>query len=648
MRQRRELIPELHDTLKITKLPHSLMKGGKPYPLPLIPATRTWEGIANHHVPENHLGCPFDRDTFILNFADNQAASFSRYLGEKRKRITSNKFPNRPYIYKLWNPGVIDSKEDLRLEKNHEIKELLEFLNKDPDFQEFEKEKDGKYWRICHRRPEDIHWWRNITSLYSHMVITGKLYRLIQQSRINQLKPEELKEIDENKKNKTKLRRIISRLTREKEKNWQVYLAHLRLTFHQQPFRVRDFHIFDKLREAIKKIMEDFPDNVLMTFDDQIIMLYDQPEFVEEKILPLTPNFLVTELSCRRSFAEMDGKPDPKAVCGGEQVKKHYPYLPPTIEPPICEICQMAHADRVWPDDYVKDHAEVAEDRREDLCSHCFELRREKSPLKKLEAWSGQSKEGKEEPSKSRNETSEALVAWVRHSLDYEALLAALQELHWQYLQPANDMWDGELKIEKKDAAVKFSLLQEFAQEYELMVKKFNELLQTRFGADNFEPVNDHLACLRLSRRRQAMDILEQYYYALEMNMPKLRDLKDSPFFLGIALCPAKFPFFQAWRELNKLPKDRRQVEVSLIGHGSLVTDMKNLDLLLAAAEPPYSKTALYNLAEVARMSESLAQLKFGDHRDKQSQTYKKIRELVKPLGLDFRSILTLAHLLED
>jgi len=69
---------------------------------------------------------------------------------------------------------------------------------------------------------------------------------------------------------------------------------------------------------------------------------------------------------------------------------------------------------------------------------------------------------------------------------------------------------------------------------------------------------------------------------------------------------------------------------------------------MLLADKTYYRKSALHNLAEIAKISESLAKLKFKDRSDKKDYwTYKKLEENLANL-MDFRSILTFAKLLED
>jgi hypothetical protein len=86
------------------------------------------------------------------------------------------------------------------------------------------------------------------------------------------------------------------------------------------------------------------------------------------------------------------------------------------------------------------------------------------------------------------------------------------------------------------------------------------------------------------------------------------------------------------------------------MGHGRMVFQNRNLDHLVQVAEEKnFNKTALYRLAELARVSEALSETIYQDFRHKDAPAYRRIREMVQePLGLNFQSMLTLAHLMED
>jgi len=86
-------------------------------------------------------------------------------------------------------------------------------------------------------------------------------------------------------------------------------------------------------------------------------------------------------------------------------------------------------------------------------------------------------------------------------------------------------------------------------------------------------------------------------------------------------------------------------VHVNLAGRGRLTTTLQMLPKVLAVTSM-HNRSALYKLAEVARVSESLAWLKMNDKEDNDSGLYRRMRQELLPFGLDYHSLLTLAKIL--
>jgi hypothetical protein len=469
------------------------------------------------------------------------------------------------------------------------------------------------------------------------MVVTGKFYRFFNKS----------KEIIDESTVDWRTPNSVANLIKCLEQKWFLYIALLQFDFHQEPFRTKDLAIFDQRQEAIKRIKDKFPDQVLMDFDDKILLVYDDPNAIKE-IAGLAEGFLLKEISSPAVALENmkladpanpEGLKDPQPVI---PIVHYDPDLPPEIAPDLCEICQMAPAAATW-------HEAVNEGRKEELCTRCYEVRQRPIGLLKLSQWS-ESEEG-------------VLVGWVRHALDYEKLIKALKFLFSQYLMAHYHVSPGDTL--KEVTQLTFSLIEEFSCDYRKFVAAFNRKLQSGLQEGNekeqqaiYEPVNDWLACVKLTKRSDFLKIVKAYQETLQIYFPQLKNLPpqggstlplegSSPFSLGVALCPAKFPFFQIWRQFKQ---QKHEVEICLMGHGRMVFQNRNLDHLVQVAEEKnFNKTALYRLAELARVSEALSETIYQDFRHKDAPAYRRIREMVQePLGLNFQSMLTLAHLMED
>jgi len=70
---------------------------------------------------------------------------------------------------------------------------------------------------------------------------------------------------------------------------------------------------------------------------------------------------------------------------------------------------------------------------------------------------------------------------------------------------------------------------------------------------------------------------------------------------------------------------------------------------LIIAKEGRYRKSAFYKLAEISKLSEKLAEIKFNDRSEKADfENYDILKRNLLPIGMDFSSILTFIKLLEE
>lgn len=603
----RELIPELHDCLKLTTLQHNFSDFDRF--LNYAPNTRTWNGVIQHHckIPkpgeEAFPAWPTDRETFLLHIADGFASGFSRhaqsYKGEKSFTV-----------HKLWNPRQIT--EDLRLKKDEDIIQLLRIYAKDPSFEDFKK----KYERILTSRAEDAHPGMNITSLLTHMVLTGKIYRVFKSSKILQVTDAEIGNSVE----------AVFKLTDKKSREWKMNLARFKFYFNQNPFRVRDLSIFDLLNETISEIKRKFSDNVLFASTDEILMFYDEHDKVMNEVRSIVgKNCLFSFVEFGQRPVEEIKKPEPASLSGC-QPETIYPLLQESISPPICEICQMSSATKIWPDDYHAQFGLISDgiEGTEHLCDDCFQIRSRPSKLRKLSKWSEENTD----------------VVWLKITLNYECLTNTLQKLYYNYLKKSNP------KTQEKDAEVRFSLIYEFQQDYDVFLGQINRNLVQIFGDETIEEVLNDLYCIKTSEFKDIFKLLKLFNENMNKYFPEFMKILNGPIRFGIVHCGAKFPYFQTWRELKEQACD---LLIVLMGHGVIRTSLKYVDHLIIAKEGRYRKSAFYKLAEISKLSEKLAKIKFNDRSEKADfENYDILKRNLLPIGMDFSSILTFIKLLEE
>src|SRR3989338_4869233 len=393
----RKLIPELHDCLKLTTLQHNFSDFDRF--LKYTPNTRTWKGVLQHHCKASKEGeesfpaWPTDIETLLLHIADGMSANFSRHTQNYKGETSFT-------LYKLWNSDAL--KEDKRLKEDKKIIELLKFYATDPTFEDLIKQ----YGYILKSRPEDAHAGMNITSLYTHLVLTGKFYN-----------------------------------------------------------------------------------NLLFLNSNEVLIFFDDKSILEKIETIAKQNGLwLSATWVRKPLIEIKSS-EPSKIAGNRS-EHLYGILQSIISPPLCEICQMAPADKIWPSDYLKqfeEDTEVIDEGTENLCNNCFSIRNRPSKLKKLKKWT---------------EAENVSVVWIKLNLNYDLLTKVLYKLYLDYLKKSNP------KVRIEDAEVRFSLIYEFQQDYNEFLEELRNGLFESFGHDCVETILKDMFCLKIEKIRDVFKIL--------------------------------------------------------------------------------------------------------------------------------------------
>ncbi len=365
-----------------------------------------------------------------------------------------------------------------------------------------------------------------------------------------------------------------------------------------------------------------------------------------------------------------------------------YSTLPEKFGASICEICQMEEGAMDWPRDYVLDIKgerlcdrcrPIVEDAvwppdsallcpqclallgdwlegrtgREVLGPNCYALRREGVRLKKLDTWTDRPQEQ---------------VAWVRVVLNLPQLIKSLETLYSDYVQQvAPDLLTSENK-----PALRMSVVAEFQWDYEEFLRRFNAALIDHFGVDNVEQVfgtdTSDLLCVRLNSPRELLCILKLYQDLVchapagrgnrnkffcrhaahrrhvQPFFPAFTALPASPVQLMVTASRAHYPFSQHWRQMER-ERGHDDVYLHVVGSGEMRISLQALGTVLQKAEYRHRR-AFHTLGQIARLSEALARLRMHDRGDRQQWIYRRLRDDLLPLGLDYRSILTLVKIM--
>jgi len=636
----RELVPELHDLLKLTRLKHDISDWTDDFDTfqPFFPNTKSWRGVKQHHCADwCNMGFPTEPDTFYLCIADDLASQVSRLGIEIPKSSILAEESSYSKVDKLWKP-LEGRAEDIRLQADNDIISLLKFCATDPSWKEFLK----KYKFILKNRAEDAHQGKNITSLYTHCRLSGQFYRILKNSPKCVISQDELEDKDFEQ-----IKSLIGDITNR----WQLMVARCKIHFLQKPFRARDLNIFGTLEDLVEEICTCCPDNVLFRTSNELLLVLFDDDQLSSVIEKAHQRGLWVEVSKnQRPIRELQPKPESMAKV---TLKYENLYrLPQEISPPICQLCQAAKATKRWPEDYVLSHRElcrqcqellsqntlssvvdllceadraklediIAELLTEELCENCFCLRARETKLPKMEKWSRE---------------KESKLAWLKLNLDFDQLLEGLKNL---YLSKFASSFPSER------AEIRFSVIGEFQEDYSHFLEELKRQIRNNFGVENVENILNDFCCIRIEKFKQTLEIFQIYYSLMSKFFPAFLNLESSPLKIAIVCANVKFPFFEVWRIIDGAQED---IFVTLQGKWTIRAPIKALEFLIKAANMQYRKSALHKLTKIEETSETLAELTFQNRKDEDHRTYSGLARTLRP-SLDFSSIFAFARLMGD
>ncbi len=658
------MVPEMHDIGKLVD--GAIMGKGHDFAdindsyKTEIWENANWKAIKYHHeVPDRYRG---DLDLFLLRLSDRMASAVSRMLQEEEKKefekVKKDEERKKPSICKLWNTKaevtqlISDSKEFL---------ELIDFVNSysSNDCNQY-FEKYGKKLREC---PEDKLPGLNVTSLYTHSKLVGKLYRFFEKYK------------DDIKDNETTLRQI--RDVKKAESNYMLKLVRGKIRFHLAPVRARDLNIFTSEEKMVNSLKQ--RDEVLFCTSDEFLAvlpankditgIFDKMEEslyldTEEAQAVLyeaypTPEAVKTRFERRNSNKFRGAKKfdySEKVVCPGLTTQIQH----------ICDLCQMYEATKEFPRDYVydnlcenckdavkkeeypfsldklcdncknKNEKWLEETISENLCINCFNLRKEEPRAPKIIEWSESDEDVK--------------VVWIKISLDIEELQRTLEKLYEAYLK--------ERGFEKRrEGEIRFSVLSEFQSVYdEFLIELMSEdkgydkkEVRGKF-ADEFDSVNcqwilPDFFCIKIERTSEIKKIIEIYNSLFAEYFPKFKEGEESPIKLAISCSGIKFAFFWHWKFLESPESD---INLNLVGKGEMHLNMNQLDEILNLDLKRLGTASLHKLSKVAEVSRRLSKILLYDKGDyRLYDEYKGLRRLVDG-GIDFPNILTYAKMMSE
>lgn len=613
------------------------------------PTSPSWWGqfsdevksLTSTKVPKNYIS-----DVLLTNIADELSASISRtWPGSQnfQNRKKEGRFVTEG-IYVLWNPDyyrkrVDEGKKWAAFNTLEDLKEMFYFINECNSPEKFFE----KYEENLRLTAEDKSVPINIVDLYTHLELTGKIYRVLKKhsQTIEDNGTLYLKYLED--KIQTLNKATGGRINEPTKKGEWIYrLIFCYINFPQSLSRLQDLNVFRKRADLIKSFSDDEnkKDYVLFFTDDFMCLFIPRED--ELKIKELLRSFLdagfiidykemeaelnLLTSSMERTYEKFHSRESSRYLKLYE--KNLIPNFPETINPPLCDSCQMRYGK-----ERIKDQVQ------EYLCDTCYEIRQMGDPACEYAEW----------------EEKGLRAGWMKITLDQEQLSRTLHSLYEEYVDTHPVMQDvsSSDKDELKKSFRPIAVQMDFVKDYKLLIKAFNNQIYeikdkdgySLFTKENFFfPIENYyeFGIFKVYSGEEILAVLDLFCNLLEEYFPK--SLKDSPIKLSISLAPVKYPYQAHWRFLS-MPKNSINIQIS--GSSKLEIDISQYKLLREKIRREDSKLShfLHSLAdiEIETKSNMSVMLEIFNNRKK----FPALLELIQS-GLSVHQILSFYKLTSE
>ncbi|RLI78290.1 hypothetical protein DRP05_07600 [Archaeoglobales archaeon] len=407
---------------------------------------------------------------FLLILADHLASSVSRATLEKYpglSRLMPKDVGLKEGIYKLWNRDFYQKIEKkgkfwAAFKTIDDLKILFDEIENCQSGEEFL----NKYRDYLLLTPEDKSVPRNITSLYTHVELVGKIYRVLEKNarlitesngaiaiEYNGEKVKTIKEAEGG-------RRTTGNTDIDKGK-WQARLVKCWIKFPHSFVRLHDINLLRKREELINCITSYYKDEVIFATSDFIILFLSPNQDLREILKPLLDwGFyieaeetladlgILNSILDRKTLRARESNEEPRLNVLNSRGTKAYrryliPEIPDELQPPICDICQQRRGGE-----------RIKETIREWVCERCQEIRDMGEPFREYATvW----------------EEEGVKVCWFKFSLDQNKLETWLENAFEEYIDSYNFRQADILKDEFRPLALQV----DFIKDYKEMLEKF-------------------------------------------------------------------------------------------------------------------------------------------------------------------------------
>lgn len=566
-----EFIPELHDIGKlvdedIKNRPKS--QGGKLWKGHVFvdfdfqqfgvskPASPSWWGQYHHRIKNiedikdwDIIPRNFRQKLFLLILADHLASSVSRAT----PRLGGEK-PNQKGILKLWSKNFV-RQEQGKFQAAFRTVDDLKIL-----FDEIENCRSGeeflsKYKDSLLLTPEDKYAPRNVTSLYTHVELVGKIYRVFEKNTVPITQAGNTIAVECDGVRVKTIKRAEGGIGTDgicsggwdcvncakfnscniAQGKWQARLIKCWVKFPHFFVRLQDINLLRKREELISRIASDYKDEVIFTTSNFIVLFLLPGQDLKAMLQPLLNwgfhieaeetladlGILSSVLDRKTLHARKSDERSRLEVLKKRKTmvyKKYFmPDVPDELQPPICDICQQRRGKE-----------RVRADIREWVCEKCQEIRDMGEPFKEYATvWE---KEGDR-------------VCWFKFSLEQSKLEVWLQDAFEKYIERCDFKQADLLKDEFRPLALQV----DFNRDYKEMLRKFWGELNGVEGIKKPIAEYDELGVFKYSPIL-AKKVIEHFLSLFDQYFPDCVGDDKSPVSLSLSVANIKYPIREHWR----------------------------------------------------------------------------------------------------
>lgn len=479
---------------------------------------------------------------FLLILADHLASSVSRAVDFK-----GGPGPNGDGILKLWNENYYNSQRNkgkywAAFKTLGELKILFDVIQNCQSGEEFL----GKYKEYLLLTPEDRSIPKNVTSLYTHIELVGKIYRVFEKNtKVVKKSNGEIAIEYEGKEVQTVKEAEGGNRTKGSgdeiaKGKWQAKLLKCWIKFPHSFVRLQDVNLLKQRDELINCTKNKYKDEVLLATSDFILLFLPANGDAKQIFEPfLEWNFYVeveeilADLGILNSILdskilkirEQNQQPQLSILNNrGTKIRKIYffPELSDEIKPPICEVCQQRRG-------VEREKGRI----KEWICDKCSEIRNMGEPFREYGTiW----------------EEENVKVCWFKFSLNQKKLEEWLRDKFEKYIDDHSSKLGqpNTLKEEFRPIALQI----DFNNDYKEMLKRFwDEVSSEEFRETIKKPIKeyDELGVFKYSPEL-AKIIIEKFINLFELYFPDCISNESSPISLSLSVANIKYPVREHWR----------------------------------------------------------------------------------------------------